>query len=50
MGNYLAFVFGLIIMTSYLTEDTLETQVGVTFMAFFMALFSTTNTTKHETN
>ena len=35
--RYLAFF--IIIIISMLTEDTLETQVGVTFFAFFNALF-----------
>lgn len=32
--------FCLVTALSYLTEDTLETQAGVTFVAFFAALFS----------
>ena len=33
------FVFFIIAISSMLTEDTLETQVGVTFYAFFNVLF-----------
>ncbi|OQA01389.1 MAG: O-Antigen ligase [Bacteroidetes bacterium ADurb.Bin408] len=36
-GRYLAFF--IIILVSMLTEDTLETQAGVSFYAFFSALF-----------
>jgi hypothetical protein len=32
--------FCMLTALSYLTEDTLETQAGVTFVAFFAALFS----------
>jgi hypothetical protein len=40
-GNWESFypVFLAIAMLSFLTEDTLETQAGVTFFAFFNALF-----------
>lgn len=37
--NYIYLVFFIIVMISMLTEDTLETQAGVTFFAFFNALF-----------
>lgn len=37
--NSLYLVFFLISIISFLTEDTLETQAGVTFFAFFSALF-----------
>lgn len=33
--NYLYFIFLFIMMLSMLTEDTLETQIGVTLFAFF---------------
>lgn len=36
--NYIYLVFFIIVMISMLTEDTLETQAGVTFFAFFNAL------------
>jgi O-antigen ligase len=36
--NYLYIVFFIIIFMSMLTEDTLETQAGATFFAFFNAL------------
>ena len=38
--NFLALSFLIIAFVSCLTEDTLETQAGVTFFAFFYALFS----------
>lgn len=42
--NYLYIVFLLIMMLSMLTEDTLETQIGVTLFAFFNSfLVFTTN-------
>jgi len=37
--NYFYFVFFLTLVISMLTEDTLETQPGATFFAFFNALF-----------
>ena len=37
--NYFYLVFFLILVISMLTEDTLETQPGATFFAFFNALF-----------
>lgn len=36
--NYLYIVFFIIVIISMLTEDTLETQAGVTFYAFFNTL------------
>ncbi|MFM1932911.1 MAG: hypothetical protein RL226_2214 [Bacteroidota bacterium] len=38
--HYLFVVFTVLMMLSFLTEDTLETQAGVTFFAFFIALFA----------
>lgn len=38
--GFLFTVFCLIVAMSYLTEDTLETQAGVTFVSFYAALFS----------
>jgi len=38
-NDLIPFLFILILLISYLTEDTLETQTGVTFMAFFASLF-----------
>lgn len=38
--GFLMTAFFAIIALSYLTEDTLETQAGVTFVAFFSALFA----------
>ncbi len=37
--NYLYLAFFIISLTSFLTEDTLETQAGVTFFAFFNSFF-----------
>ncbi len=39
-SNYLALAFYTIAFLSCLVEDTLETQAGITFFAFFFALFS----------
>jgi len=39
-SDALFFYFAVIAALSFLTEDTLETQAGVTFIAFFVALFS----------
>lgn len=38
-NSFLYLVFFIIITTSMLTEDTLDTQVGITFFAFFNSLF-----------
>lgn len=46
-GNYLAWGVAIILAASCMTEDTLETQAGVTFFAFFIVLLGqklTTNT------
>ncbi len=37
-GNYLYLMFFMIVFFSMLTEDTLETQAGATFFAFFNSL------------
>jgi hypothetical protein len=37
--NYLYMAFFIISMVSFFTEDTLETQAGVTFFAFFNSFF-----------
>jgi hypothetical protein len=37
--DYLYITFFLIAVVSFLTEDTLETQAGVTFFAFFNSFF-----------
>lgn len=37
--DYFYFIFWLIVFLSMFTEDTLETQPGATFFAFFSALF-----------
>lgn len=44
--SYLYTAFLLIAAISCLTEDTLETQAGVTFFAFFYGLFSVASRTK----
>lgn len=38
-NNLLALLFLIISMLSFLVEDTLETQMGVTFFAFFLGFF-----------
>lgn len=37
--NFMALVFVIMAAVSFLTEDTLETQIGATYYAFFFALF-----------
>jgi hypothetical protein len=39
-GNYLVVAVGIAVLASCLTEDTLETQAGVTFFSFFLAILS----------
>lgn len=39
IGDYFYLVFLIIAILSMLTEDTLETQAGISFFAFFNALF-----------
>lgn len=39
-NNSLYLFFIVVALVSFLTEDTLETQAGVTFFAFFVSLFS----------
>jgi len=36
--NYVSICFAIIAMSSFLIEDTIETQMGVTFIAFFYGL------------
>jgi len=38
-SNYLYISFLIIVLVSFFTEDTLETQAGVTFFAFFNSFF-----------
>ena len=40
LNEVIPFLFMIIVISSYLTEDTLETQVGATFVAFFVGLFT----------
>ncbi|MEY3236211.1 MAG: hypothetical protein RI883_312 [Bacteroidota bacterium] len=40
--NFLALMFILVAASTFILEDTLETQTGVTFFAFFYGLFMTT--------
>lgn len=47
-NELIPFLFMIIVLASYLTEDTLETQVGVTFFAFFAGLFIHQNTLKEK--
>lgn len=41
--SYLPMMFMLVACSTFFIEDTLETQMGVTFFAFFYGLFSVTN-------
>jgi hypothetical protein len=43
-----AWLFLIIALASFLSEDTLETQAGVTFVLFFMSFFFTTPFSKKE--
>lgn len=36
--NYLALIFAVVVLISYLVEDTLETQTGLAFVSFFLAI------------
>jgi O-antigen ligase len=36
--NWMSLLFILIALTSFISEDTLETQQGVTFVAFFLGV------------
>ena len=47
-ANYFYLVFMLIFMLSMLNEDTIETQAGVTFFAFFNALLWFNDVQEHE--
>ncbi|MFC2104678.1 O-antigen ligase family protein [Bacteroidota bacterium] len=38
-NNYLFIVFFIIVLLSFINEDTLETQIGITFFTFFYSLF-----------
>jgi hypothetical protein len=38
-NNILAIGFSVVLILSYLTEDTLETQTGVSFAGFFLGYF-----------
>jgi hypothetical protein len=46
LSDFLYFTFFVIAMVSFLTEDTLETQVGVTFFAFLNSFFLFNRTEK----
>lgn len=48
--HYLYWPFFLIALLSFITEDTLETQSGVTFFIFFQALFLWLASFNRETN
>lgn len=39
-SHFLALSFGLVALITFLFEDTLETQAGITFFVFFYSLFS----------
>ena len=38
-SNYLFLVFFIIVLLSFINEDTLETQIGITFFSYFYSLF-----------
>jgi hypothetical protein len=38
-SNYLFLTFFLIVLLSFMNEDTLETQIGITFFSYFYSLF-----------
>jgi hypothetical protein len=40
-GNLIGIMFILVAMSTFLIEDTLETQMGVSFFAFFYGLYAT---------
>ncbi len=48
--SILALLFGAIIIASFLMEDTLETQSGVTFFALFLGLFITASPPLNDSN
>ncbi|MEO8150011.1 MAG: O-antigen ligase family protein [Bacteroidia bacterium] len=49
-SDYFYFTFFVIAMLSFLTEDTLETQAGVTFFAFFNSFFLFSRTPPPKNN
>jgi len=48
--SLIGFLFLVIILISYLSEDTLETQVGITFFSFFIAFFAMKKELKQPEN
>ncbi|TNE55693.1 MAG: O-antigen ligase domain-containing protein [Bacteroidetes bacterium] len=46
--NLLGMLFLILMSFSFLSEDTLETQMGVSLFSFFLALFSTQTWRHHE--
>jgi hypothetical protein len=44
--QWIGFLFGIIVLVTFLVEDTLESQMGITLFAFFYAVFSRKITTK----
>jgi hypothetical protein len=48
--NFVSFIFLLIVFLSFLNEDTLETQVGLTFFVFFYSLFIFSNENINNNN
>ncbi len=44
--QWLGFLFGIIALVTFLFEDTLESQMGITMFAFFYAVFSRKITSK----
>lgn len=48
--NYFFYIFWVIFMVSCFTEDTLDSQEGATFFAFFMSLFLVGSQSQKEDN
>ena len=46
--SYLFTVFFLIALLSFINEDTLETQIGITFFSYFYSLFLFGNKTNYQ--
>ena len=44
--QWIGFLFGIIALVTFLFEDTLESQMGITMFAFFYAVFSRKSTSK----
>jgi O-antigen ligase len=49
-SDFLGFVFILILTSSFFTEDTLETQMGITIFSFLFSLLSLKNNSSSSTD